>query len=288
MKYLFSIFTIVSFHLAISQDDLLDLLDSNSNDKTEIVSGTFKGTRLINGHSIETRKKNSLEFIIAHRFGVINSGGYNLWGLDNASIRIGLEYAPTDRLFVGMGRSSYLKTYDGLIKYRLLQQSKGAKSIPVSITLLSTIALKTDTLANPELNLIDKSATTHQALIARKFSPDFSLQLMPTFIHFNTITATQLNNNLFALGIGGRYKFTSRVALSIEYFHQLIALESNGYNAIAIGVDIETGGHIFQLQFTNATSMIEKGFIAENTLNNFFAGDIHFGFNINRTFQLGK
>lgn len=288
MKYLFSILALLLSQFAMSQDDLLDLLESENNEKTELVSGTFKGTRLINGHTIETRKKNALEFIIAHRFGVINSGGYNLWGLDNASIRLGLEYAPTDRLFVGFGRSSYQKTFDGLIKYRLVQQSKGAKNVPLSITLLSTIALKSDTLTNPELNLIDKSASTHQALIARKFSSDFSLQLMPTFIHFNTITATQLNNNLFALGIGGRYKFTSRVALCVEYYHQLVGLESNSYNAIAIGVDIETGGHIFQLQFTNATSLIEKGFIAENTLNDFFAGDIHFGFNINRTFQLGN
>jgi hypothetical protein len=269
-----------------AQDDLFELLEDESAPVNELVFGTFKGTRLINGHSVETRNKGALDFLIMHRFGLLNSGGYNLWGLDQAGIRLGLEYAISNRLSAGIGRSSFEKTYDSYLKYRLLRQSTGAKPMPVSVTLFTSLAVKSDTLANPELKLFDKAANTVQILIARKISPDLSLQIMPTFIHFNTINANQLSNDLLAIGAGGRYKLTKRLSINAEYYHQVNRLNSNSYNAIAIGVDIETGGHVFQLQFTNATSMVEKGFIAENTFNDFFSGDIHFGFNISRTFQL--
>lgn len=279
-----SIALIFSLTLA-AQDDLLSMLEDERGDQKTLTEATFKGTRLINGHSIETRKKGVMDFIIAHRFGTIDGGGYELFGLDNATIRIGLEYALNDRLYLGLGRSSFEKTYDSFIKYRIVRQSTGEGSIPFSATWLSSIALKT--LKDPEydLSLANRLANTHSLLLARKLNSSISLQLVPTWVHRNLIRVEDINNDIFALGMGGRVKFSQRLALCVEYYHQFQQLNENTRNSLAIGVDLETGGHVFQLQFTNATSMVPKGFISETT-NNFFDGEIHFGFNISRTFQV--
>jgi hypothetical protein len=280
--------TLISLALALpllAQDDLLAGLEAEQADQKTLVDATFKGTRLINGHSIETRKQGVMDFIIAHRFGTIDGGAYELFGLDNALVRIGLEYALTDRLYVGAGRSSFEKTYDGFAKYRLLRQSTGKGSVPISATWLSSMALKTLKDPTYDLQFTDKLAFTHQLLLARKFNNGVSLQLMPTWVHRNLISETDLNNDIFALGVGGRIKLSQRVALCGEYYYQFQHLNENTQNALAIGVDIETGGHVFQLQFTNATSMVPKGFVSETT-NDFFKGEIHFGFNVSRTFQL--
>lgn len=269
----------------LAQDDLLASLEAEQDNEKSFVEATFKGTRLINGHSIETRKKGVMDFIIAHRFGTIDGGTYDLFGLDNATMRIGLEYAFSDRFYLGVGRSSFEKTYDGFVKYRLIRQSTGPGSMPFSATWLSTIAIKT--LKDPEndLGFSDKVANSHQLLIASKLSSGVSIQLMPTMVHRNLIREEDENNDVFALGVGGRIKLSQRLALCVEYYHQFQKLNENTTDAIAIGVDIETGGHVFQLQFTNATSMIPKGFVSETT-NDFFEGEIHFGFNVSRTFQI--
>ncbi|MEO9853424.1 MAG: DUF5777 family beta-barrel protein [Reichenbachiella sp.] len=286
MRPFLLVFIFLTISLSVkAQDDLLAALEAEQSEEPGLVEATFKGTRLINGHSIETRKKGVMDFMISHRFGTIDGGGYELFGLDQASIRIGLEYAVTDRLYFGLGRSSFEKTFDGFVKYRLIRQSTGGKAVPVSATWFSSVALRT--LRNPDLDLsfTDKLATTHQLLLARKFNNGISLQLMPTWVHRNLIDEDQLNNDVFALGAGGRVKFSQRVALCVEYYYQFQQLNENAKNAFAIGFDIETGGHVFQLQFTNATSMVPKGFITETT-NDFFDGEIHFGFNISRTFQV--
>lgn len=289
MKYISALILSLLFLTSTfaQEDDLLSMLEDEQEETTNITSATFKGTRIINGHSVETRKKGVLDFIISHRFGEINSGAYNFFGLDQANFRLGFEYAITDRLYVGIGRNSYEKTYDGFVKYRLLQQSSGLKNMPVSITTFSSMSVKTLKTSDYDYSFIDRLTYVHQLLIARKFSSKLSLQIMPSFVHFNTIQPEQNGNDQFSIGMGGRLKLTKRVSVNVEYHHQLTKLSDDTYNAIAVGVDIETGGHVFQLQFTNATSMIEKGFISE-TRNNFFAGDIHFGFNISRTFQLGE
>ncbi|WP_339813882.1 DUF5777 family beta-barrel protein [uncultured Imperialibacter sp.] len=280
--------TLISLALALpllAQDDLLAGLEAEQADQKTLVDATFKGTRLINGHSIETRKQGVMDFIIAHRFGTIDGGAYELFGLDNALVRIGLEYAVNDRLYAGAGRSSFEKTYDGFVKYRLLRQSIGKGSVPLSATWLSSMALKTLKDPTYDLQFTDKLAFTHQLLLARKFNNGLSLQLMPTWVHRNLIGETDLNNDILALGMGGRIKLSQRVALCAEYYYQFQHLNENTQNALAVGVDIETGGHVFQLQFTNATSMVPKGFVSETT-NDFFKGEIHFGFNVSRTFQL--
>lgn len=273
--------------LLMAQDDLLASLEAEQSDRTNLTEATFKGTRLINGHSIETRKKGVMDFIISHRFGTIDGGSYELYGLDQASIRIGLEYAITDRLYVGIGRSSFEKTFDSFAKYRFLRQSTGARNMPISATWFSSISAKT--LKDPEFELKfnEKLAFTHQLMLARKMNNTVSLQVAPTWVHKNLIGETDENNDVYALGMGGRVKFSQRVALCIEYYLQFQQLNETTQDAIAIGVDIETGGHVFQLQFTNATAMVPKGFITETT-NDFIEGEIHFGFNISRTFQLKK
>ena len=269
----------------MAQDDLLAALEAEQSEQKEFVEATFKGTRLINGHSIETRKKGVMDFIIAHRFGTVDGGVYELFGLDNASIRIGLEYALTDRFYFGLGRNSFEKTYDGFVKYRLLRQSTGKGSVPLSVTWFSSMAIRT--LKEPEydLNVVDRMAYTHQVLIASKVNSIISVQLMPSWVHRNVIRPEDINNDVFALGMGGRVKLNPRVAICMEYYHQFQSLNDLTKNALAIGFDIETGGHVFQLQFTNSTSMVPKGFISE-TSNDFFDGEIHFGFNISRTFQV--
>lgn len=270
---------------------LLDELEEQQDTIPEVMltSATFKGTRIINGHSVELRKEGVLEFMISHRFGRLNSGAYELFGLDQASIRIGLEYALLDKLMIGIGRSSFEKTYDGFLKYRLLQQQSGSKNIPVSVTGFSSIAI--NTLRRPvdrEISGKHRLDYTYQLLIARKFNDYLSLQLAPTLIHRNLTETAAMNNDLFALGFGGRMKLTKRMAITAEYFMRLspeAELDAGYYDAIALAFEIETGGHVFQLNFTNAQAMIEEGFITETT-GQFFKGDIHFGFNISRAFQL--
>ena len=286
MKRLLLAFVLLYASQVHAQDDLLSLLEDEQPDQPTLVEATFKGTRVINGHSIETRRKGVMDFIISHRFGTIDGGLYELYGLDNATVRIGLEYAVTDRLYLGLGRSSFEKTADGFLKYRVLRQMSGG-GMPISLTWFSSMSIKT--LRNPELDLsfTDKLASTHQLLIARKISSSVSIQLMPTWVHKNLIETEEVNNDAYALGIGGRVKLSQRVALVAEYYYVAQKIDASSTNPIAIGFDIETGGHVFQLQFTNATAMVPKGFVSE-TDNDFFANEIHFGFNVSRTFQVGN
>lgn len=270
---------------AQAQDELLDILNSTAPEDKTYAIATFKSTRLINGHSIETRTKQVLEFVISHRFGRVNSGVDDLFGLDNSSIRFGLEYGITDNLNVGVGRSSFNKVYDGFAKYKFLRQSNSA---PLTITGLVTAATQTLDFPNNGAAFESKHrwAYTYQALFARKFSSDFSMQVMPTLIHRNLVPTEEDSNDLLALGVGGRYKLNQRLAINAEYYHQLSDKSDQFTNSIAIGFDIETGGHVFQLHVTNAQQMNERGFIGETT-GDFFEGDIHFGFNISRVFNIG-
>lgn len=276
-------------YVASAQDDLLDMLEAEGPNETFTVDATFKGSRLINGHSIETRKKKNLDFLISHRFGRINGGAYQLYGLDQSNIRIGFDYGVSDDFNIGIGRNSFEKTYDGYLKYRLVKQSTGAKETPLSVTLFSSVSIETlkDPLHEDVIEFVDRLAYVHQVLIARKFSSSFSFQITPSYVHFNTKREGERLNTIYGLGFGGRIKLSQRVSLNAEYYYVGATFKEGVHNSIAIGFDIETGGHVFQLHFTNSQAMIEKGFIAE-TRDDFFGGDIHFGFNISRTFQLGS
>ncbi len=260
----------------------------DSKEKTEYAAYTFKSTRLVNGHTIENVGKGILDFRINHRFGRVNQGAYDLFGLDNASMRMSLDYGITDRLMIGIGRSTFEKQFDGMVKYKILRQSTGKKNMPITLSYVGTTILKTLKDPDPTINknFTDRLYFAHQLLIARKFNDHTSIQLMPTMVHYNIVPTANDPNDLFSLGIGARQRISKRVHLTGEYYYQLNQL-SGYYNSFSVGVDIETGGHVFQLHFTNSTGMTERTFITETT-GRWSKGDIHFGFNISRVFTIVK
>ncbi|NEW80013.1 MAG: hypothetical protein GZ086_11440 [Gelidibacter sp.] len=290
MKNLILVFLILVLSNNLYSQTVDEILEQEALTNSSAVTGTFNGTRIMNGHSIETRQKGVLEFLIQHRFGRINSGSYELYGLDQSNIRFGLEYALTNDFAIALGRSSFEKTYDSYVKYRLLKQKTGDKSVPISITLFASAAEKTlkDYLPGEKPSFSDRLAFTGQVLFARKFNPHFSLQITPTLIHYNTVPSSIDPKDIFAVEIGTKVKLSKHISIDGEYYYSVNSFESiNTKNSMALGIDIETGGHVFQLIFTNSRSMIEKGFISETT-GDFFKGDIHFGFNISRDFYLIK
>jgi len=276
----------------LAQEDLMNLIDQNVNDSINITSATFKSTHIMNGHSIEKMAPKQLDFRISHRFGRINTGAYELFGLDQANIHFSLEYGINKWLMAGIGRGTYEKTFDGFAKFAILRQSSGAKMMPVSLSVFSSAALKTLKWSDPArpYDFSSRLSYVGQVLIARKFSPSFSAQITPSYVHRNYTTSISDPHDIFALGAGGRMKLSKRISLNAEYFINPSPGSYNGqpvYNPLALGVDIETGGHVFQLIFTNSLAMIEKGFIGEST-GRWSKGDIHFGFNISRVFNLKK
>nr|WP_295932655.1 DUF5777 family beta-barrel protein [uncultured Dyadobacter sp.] len=270
-----------------AQDDLLNELSKQDSAQTVPVTATFKSTRIVNGQSVETMKKKHLDFRISHRFGKLNSGAYQFFGLDQATMRLGFEYGLTDDLMIGIGRSTSQKVYDFFGKYKLLKQTSGARNIPVSVTLFGGTGVAT---VDKEREFQDKLYYTAQVLIARKFGERLSLQLSPTYLYRTMPDVTGDEKVLFAVGIGGRFKLSKRVSLNGEYFYtarEKNTLTAPYHDSMSFGVDIETGGHVFQLHFTNSLGMIEKQFIGE-TAGSWGKGDIHYGFNISRTFSFDK
>lgn len=289
-KYVLLSTFILMMPICLHSQDLEAILEEESSDTTLVVASTFNGTRLLNGHSVETRKTGVLEFLISHRFGRVNSGFDQLFGLDESNIRFGFEYAINDKLTLALGRSSFEKTFDGYVKYRVLNQRTGVKPFPISVTLFGSATQKTikDYLPENKPTFSERLTYTGQVLVARKINQNLSLQFMPTLVHFNTVPESNDPHDMVALGLGTRIKISKRVSINAEYYYNLNPFESiDVKNSIAFGVDIETGGHIFQIILGNSVSMLEKGFIAETT-GSFFKGDIHFGFNISRAFQIKK
>lgn len=277
------------FLINLVGQDLLSTLTESQPKEKEFVFQTFKGTRVVNGHSVEVKGQGELEFIIGHRFGLINSGAINLFGLDQAFIRFGLEYGITPKLGIGIGRSSYTKIFDSYLKYQAVRQSRGGGS-PVTITALGSVGAQTYEYSNPDawrnMPFGDKLYYSGQLLIARKFTSNFSLQLSPIFVHANTVNPAVEKADQFAVGFSGRYKVTKSFAVNAEYFMRSnVVATSPYYDCVSLGFDIETGGHVFQFVFSNTQGMIDRTFIGR-TEGDFFKGDIHFGFNITRTFQL--
>ena len=285
MKKIFLTAFFILASLQLSSQDLSAVLELEAPVAENIVSATFKGTRIVNGHSIENRKNKELEFIISHRFGRVNTGFEELFGLDQANIRFALEYGLTDDLTVGLGRSSFEKTYDGYLKYSLLKQKTGTNAFPFAVSLFGSIAAKSQkSIVGNERTFAESLFYVGQVLIAKKVNSSLSVQVTPTYVHRNLVTIAADPHDIFALGLGTRVKLSTRVSLNAEYYQQFQKLTSiNARNSLAFGVDIETGGHVFQIILSNAITMVEKSFITETT-GNFFGGDIHLGFNLSRTF----
>jgi Membrane bound beta barrel domain (DUF5777) len=273
----------------VDLDKLLEEETKKSQTKEpESIIATFKTTRISNGHSVEVLPAGVLDVKIQHRFGTINSGMKEFFGLDQAVIRLGLDYGINDKLMVGIGRTSYQKQVDGFLKYKMLQQK--AQGMPVTVTGVASMMYRTDDYdaGLPYVpNNTDRLSYAFQLLVARKFTEGISLQFMPTVVHYNIVPVSTDPNDIISLGMGGRFKLTPSTSFNIEYYYNLPGHKFEGTkNSLAMGFDIETGGHVFQLVFTNGQGIAEKPFITETT-GDFFKGDIHFGFNISRVFQLG-
>ncbi|MCB0581454.1 MAG: hypothetical protein KDD10_19350, partial [Phaeodactylibacter sp.] len=246
--------------LNAQEGDLLSLLGEEE-ETTDYTTASFKTNRVVNLHSLENTAAGVLDVKISHRFGTLNGGTYELFGLDNATIRIGADFGVTDRLTVGLGRSSFQKTYDGFLKYKFLRQSTGKRVMPVTAALFASTAVQTLKWQNPDRENYFSSRMYHtfQLILGRKFSEGLSLQLSPTLVHRNLVETSAERNDVLALGTAGRIKLSKRVALNAEYIYVLPDQLAPGFrNSFSIGFDIETGGHVFQLHFTNSTSMIEK------------------------------
>lgn len=290
MRWILILFLLPSI-LVFSQDDELDLLDLlGEEETTDYTIVSFKANRVINLHSLETTSKRVLDVKISHRLGVVTGGLQEWFGLDQATVRLGGDYGITDQLMVGLGRSSFEKTYDGFVKFKFLRQSTGKRKMPISALVMSSMAIKTIPFAVPERENYFSSRLyyVHQLIIGRKFSDAISFQVSPTLVHRNLVETLQEENDVFALGMAGRVKLTQRLALNAEYIYVLPDQLADRYrNSASIGLDIETGGHVFQLHFTNSTAMNEKGVITE-TVDDWSKGDAHFGFNVSRVFTIRK
>ena len=289
--FLALILSLISFGI-FAQDDLMNIINQDSTKEINYTTATFKSTRVMNGHSIERMVPGQLDVRISHRFGTPNSGGYNFFGLDQSNIHLGLEYGIFKWLMIGVGRSEFEKTYDGFAKFSILRQSSGAKVMPVSVSVVTSIALKTLKFADQTRTnyFTSRLAYVTQILVARKINEAFSVQLTPSYLHRNLV-ATELDpNDIYALGAGARLKLSKRISLNGEYYYianPKTYMSQQIYNPLSLGFDIETGGHVFQLFFTNSLGMTEKQFIGATT-GQWKKGDIHFGFNISRVFTLKK
>jgi hypothetical protein len=276
---------------AFAQDDLLMQLQKDQKPVPEKVLATFKGNKIINIQTNETVKKKNLDFRVNHLFGNIGneSGGgiHTLYGLDQSSdIRIGFHYGISDKLTAGMSRSKRNENLEGLLKYRLLEQSTDNK-MPFAITVFgnATLTTKSDELVDKFEHRFTYCA---QAILARKFSSHFSLEVVPSYLHRNFVPEGD-ENDLFSVGAGARYKLTRSASVIADYFYipERKNLAEEHFSPIGIGFEIETGGHVFSLMFTNASGIIENDFLA-NTVDDWGKGGIKFTFIISRMFNFGK
>lgn len=278
----------LSFKL-FSQDDLLKLVDSSKPTK-EYVLHAFKSSRVINGHSMEMIPKGNMDVRILHRFGLVNTGFNNLYGLDQATMRFGFDFGIMKDLTVGIGRSTTNKEWDGFIKYRVVQQSKGPGSFPVSIVGVAGMTYSTMPWSDPSRENFTSSRIGYYGLIiiGKKLNEYLSMQISPTMVHRNLVPLATDDNDAYAIGLGGRLKLSRRVAFVIDYHYVISGIDKNIYtNPLSMGVDIETGGHVFQLHFSNSQGMNEKEFIT-NTTDKWSKGEIRFGFNLSRMFVVNK
>lgn len=279
-----------------AQDDLLALVDSSKAEKDYVIA-TFKSSRVINFHSVETAGRHVLDFRISHHFGELNGGAYNAFGLDGpASIKLSLEYSPDGRFMFGIGRTSYDKVSEGFLKYKLLRQTTD-NSIPITMTVFT--AINYTALKDPAASIngydkyghtTDRLSYASELILARKFNKRLSIQLNEFYVHYNLVEHFLDQNDIFATGAAFRYKLTTRMALTGEYAFRINRYSESFdqyHNEAGIGIDLETGGHVFQLHFTNAYGMNDAQYIPY-TSGDWLKGGIRFGFNISRAFSIGK
>lgn len=285
-------FLCLSANLLYAQDEpnLLDALGEEQT--TDYATNAFKSPRVINGHSMEMLHPGTMDFRILHRFGDVSRGYYEFFGLDNASMRMAFDFGLTKNLMVGIGRSTLNKELDGFVKYRILWQSTGKRNMPISLVWVSGMTVNglKDPVGNADIpaTFSRRTGYYHELIIGRKFSERFTLQLTPTLVHQNIVQNELTPNDLYAVALGGRYKVTQRLAIVWDYGYVFNRFPANlSENPLSLGVDIDTGGHVFQLHFSNAEGMNERAYLSEDN-SNWAKGEIRFGFNLSRIFQLKK
>jgi hypothetical protein len=287
-KVLLILFIIAQAFPLLSQESLLKGIE-DSLPVQEKTFAAFKSTRVINAHSMEMLAAGNMDFRILHRFGRLNNGIKELFGLDEASMRMGFDFGITDHLMVGIGRSTHRKELDGFAKIRIMHQAKGARPVPFSLLVAAgAIAWTESAPTGIKTDLADRSSYYIQLIAGRKFSDRFSLQLSPVWLHRNRINdKREEDNSFFAMGAGARYKISRMVAFTVDYHHPFGKLPGSHVDPLSVGVDVETGGHVFQLHFSNTIGMNERAYLVETT-QSFFKGNIRFGFNLSRIFKLGR
>lgn len=270
--------------VTVSTSAQTDSASADSPKERKIPLSVFAGTRLVNGQLADTKKRRHLDFVIGHRFGRLNSGYFNLWGLDESFMRIGFDYGITDRLTAAIGRNTYNKIYDGYLKYRLLAQRDGGSAF--TVTAFSSMAVKSHPKKkdDPTLSFFDRVTYTYQMLIGRKFNENVFFQVSPTLLHTNRVDEVNYHHDQFAIGAGGRWRLSDHLGFSAEYYYRVNPkIKGLDYNSLGVALNIVTAGHVFQLVFANSQGMVERTFITQ-TRGQFFKGDIHFGFNVTRGF----
>jgi len=283
MKYsLTSLFLLFSV-LLFSQEDLLSEIDTD-NQTPVYASAVFKGLKVINFESTKLVAKGGFNFIVSHRFGTVKNGFDNLFGLDEAVTHLNFVYGISDYFNVSASRSSNQKIYEVATKFRLARQQEG--KMPFTMvgytSVLANTALDTDNL--PKLRFEHRLSYVGQLLISRKLTKELSLLVAPTFFHDNYVIDNSQDNSQYAVALGGRYKLGSRWSVNMEYGMHLNRSTTSLYNnPFSIGVDLETGGHIFQLHFTNSQSMNTNGVFGTST-GDWAESDVYFGFNLARSF----
>lgn len=252
------------------------------------VDEVFWAPAVVHLTSVTNLEQQNLNFSIKHTFGILTNGVEDLFGLDAAAnIRFGLDYGITDWLSVGIGRSRFEKLYDGRFKLNALRQRKNG-SIPLEVALTGNMGIIT---TRNGYDIMDRLSYMGGLILARKFSDRISLQVNPMFTHFNTVTIERdINdeiveevNDILALGVAGRIVLTERVALLVEYIPVFGDRNDRTIDTFSVAFDLETGGHVFQLFFTSSQSMTEQHVVAQN-VDDFFTGDVRFGFNVHRIF----
>lgn len=276
---LFLLFSVLLF----SQEDLLSEIDTD-NQAPVYASAVFKGLKVINFESTKLVAKGGFNFIVSHRFGTVKNGFENLFGLDEAVTHLNFVYGISDHFNVSASRSSNQKIYELATKFRLARQQEG--KLPFTMvgytSVLANTALDTDNL--PKLRFEHRLSYVGQLLISRKITKELSLLVAPTFFHDNYVIDNSQDNSQYAVALGGRYKLGSRWSVNMEYGMHLNRSATSLYNnPFSIGVDLETGGHIFQLHFTNSQSMNTNGVFGTST-GDWAEGDVYFGFNLARSF----
>lgn len=278
------------FNKLFSQEEDLLSLVGDDEPKKEYVEYAFKSSRVIMSHSMEIIRPGVMDLRILHRFGNINQGGYELFGIDQATMRMGFDFGITKNFMFGFGRSTNKKELDGFLKYRLIHQAKGPGSLPFSVLAIAGMTMNGMKWPDPNRKnyFTSRLAYYGQVIIGSKISQGFTLQVAPTVVHRNLVATPEDPADLIAVAAGTRLKLSKRISLNFDYYYRVNPNPADGTkNPLSVGFDIETGGHVFQLHFTNAIGMNERVFLSETT-NDWAEGDIQFGFNISRTFQLRK